>query len=109
MVYVCIAECLKWQIFLIFNKVKFNLKLINESSCSPNHKLPLLQIPNKYNNKLVLLKSDEIFGYVESLNGIDNDDGNGNDSNNDSDNDNLIHLIETNLRISFVSLIHYCI
>ncbi|TIB78966.1 hypothetical protein E3Q22_00753 [Wallemia mellicola] len=87
-------ECLKWQIYLLFNNINFSLKTINEPKASPNNKLPLLELPHKPGQRAVLLKDDEIRKYVENIQDIPEADTTELD---------ILELVEKQLRSSFLT------
>ncbi|TIC07789.1 hypothetical protein E3Q16_00292 [Wallemia mellicola] len=87
-------ECLKWQIYLLFNNINFSLKTINEPKASPNNKLPLLELPHKPGQRAVLLKDDEIRKYVENIQDIPEADTTELD---------ILELVEKQLRASFLT------
>ncbi|TIA94185.1 hypothetical protein E3P81_00397 [Wallemia ichthyophaga] len=84
-------ECLKWQIYLLLNGVEFKLKSTNEPNGSPNNRLPVLELPHTDGQTPVLLTDDQIRAYVE--------DG----SCNNVPDEHLLHTIEKQLRISFLT------
>ncbi|TIA89447.1 hypothetical protein E3P99_02076 [Wallemia hederae] len=89
-------ECLKWQIYLLFNGIQFQLKAINEANASPNNRLPFLELPHREGQRAVLLKDDEIKGYVEGVTGSEPAEMEAHES-------ELLQLVEKQLRASFLT------